>query len=128
MKFTYGPFTSEFDHFPPDLAEKVRTIRPDLWARYGNGGRGATRTRFTGNHAYALWRRMLAGERTDAIREWATGRREKFMSRVQNQHSVGWAISAIKWGGALNVGPEEMIDIINSTPMKGHRGTPPQIV
>lgn len=95
--------TSMWPWFPRVLAEGVRQLYPDLWAKHGTGGDPPTR--FTGDDAYRLWGVLRARDRNhpewEAAQEWARQRREQYFSRHRNDYRPGGIIAAIKWGGVL---------------------------
>lgn len=79
---------SVFREFPRELAERVQTVRPDLWRR---------------------WR---FGERSPEVVEWATRRREAYARRHRNDFRAGGVIAAIKWGVVLPIGVPAMLRAI----------------
>lgn len=101
---------SVFREFPRELAEKVQTVRPELWARHGTGGNPPTA--FTGDDAFDLWRRWRLGERSPEVVEWAMQRREAYARRHRNDFRAGGVIAAIKWGVVLPIGVPAMLQAI----------------
>ena len=89
--------------FPRVLAEGVRQVYPELWAKHGTGGNPPTG--FTGDDAYRLWgvlrERDSSHPEWEAAQAWARQRRERYFSRHQRDYRSGGIIAAIKWGGVL---------------------------
>jgi hypothetical protein len=117
---------SQYDEFPRDIAEQVRELRANLWAKHGTGGNPPTR--WTGDDAYQAWAwwidlregrtppssdqsiakaayTKLTGEPWSGptselfptvVALWLR-KRENYVSRHRNDFRPGGTISMIKW-------------------------------
>ncbi len=131
-----GEALSAYVEFPREIAEQVRVLRPELWARHGTGGNPPTA--WTGDNAYKAWEWWLAlregrtpspkdvpaakkayailtGEQWtgpsahlfDAVVDLWLDKREKYVTRHAGDFQPGGTIAMIKWAAVFPWAEEE---------------------
>lgn len=108
---------SKFKQAPYALAKSIKDNYPSLWSKYGTGGSGPDKTSFTGSNAFNMWTKYRNGERTPAVLSWVK-RRERYMSRHRGDSRIAGVVSALKWGGVLDIGISRMREILSEEKKK----------
>lgn len=117
--------------FPRDIAEQIKELRPQLWARHGTGGDPPTA--WTGDDAYRAWGWWIAlrngwqpsSKDVPAARRayeilakktwkgsdsrlfsavvdlWLTGKRRNYVTRHASDFQQGGTIAMIKWAAVF---------------------------